>query len=295
MKILLTGSTGFIGKRVLKELLDRNYEVIVLSGSESKETNVIPSLDYKFNDNYFLENGCEDVEIIIHVGAWIPKETKVADDIELSLSNITSTKALITSKLPKLRKIIFLSTIDVYANVGEAIDENTLTNPSTMYGWSKLYCEKMIQSFCKQKNLSYEILRIGHVYGEGEEVYKKVMPTMIKQALQGNDLTIYGDGEAIRTFIYIDDVAKTIVNSINYDKSEIINVVGNEEITINELAEVIKEECDNKINIFHIDNNIKNRNLCFNNKKLMNTLIDSLTPFNEGIKKEIEYMKDILQ
>ena len=239
-----------------------------------------------------LENGCEDIEVLLHLGAWIPKTSASSNNLEKSYSNIANTRTLLNAKLPALRQIIYCSTIDVYENTDNKIDEKTITVPSTMYGWSKLYCEKMIQTFCEERAITFQILRIGHVYGEGEEKYRKVMPVMIENAIKRNGITIYGNGEPIRTFIYIEDVAKAIANALTLRKSDIINLVGNEAITINELAKEIQNNCGNNININHISTDRPNRNCIFDNSKLMNTLLQTLTPFEIGLKREIEYMKE---
>lgn len=293
MKVLITGASGFIGQRALKELKSRDIDVVALSSKKLDGIDTIESLDYAFNNNYLLNNGCEDVEVLLHIGAWTPKESKDANNVDKSLENITSTMALLKSNLPSLKKIVFASTLDVYIDTDKKINENTPTIPSTMYGWSKIYCENAIKNYCIENNVLFEILRIGHVYGEGEEVYKKVMPVMIKMALNNEDLNIYGNGKSLRTFIYIKDVANAIVNSLNLNESNIINIVGNEEISINSLANKIRELVNNDINIIHIKPNIKDRNICFDNKKLMTTLLDKLTPLDEGLNKEIAYMKGL--
>ena len=293
MKVLITGATGFIGHRVLEQLKLKKIDVIALSNSDGIEgIKTISSRHYQFDDNYLLKHGCEDIEILIHIGAWTPKTNASSNDLEKSYSNIANTRTLLKSKMPTLRQIIYCSTLDVYENTDSIIDERTITVPSTMYGWSKLYCEKMIRTFCANQAYTYQILRIGHVYGEGEEKYRKVMPVMIENAIRGNDLTIYGDGKAIRTFIYIEDVAKAIVNALMRTQSDIINIVGNEAITINELADAIKNNCGNNININHVSTDILNRNCIFDNSKLMHTLLQELTPFKVGLKKEMEYMKE---
>ena len=160
-----------------------------------------------------------------------------------------------------------------------------------MYGWSKLYCEQLVKTFCIQHNFCWEILRLGHVFGEGEEKFQKVIPTMIKKALAGDDITIYGDGEALRTFIYVRDVAKAIASSIKRDESDIINVVGSEPISINNLAEIILKMSDSKATITHIPSENKNRNLCFDNSKLKATLLEAVTSLDVGLENEMIYMK----
>ena len=297
MKILLTGATGFIGDKVLKKIIPKygKSSVIALSSNKIDGVKTILSKHYDFSENYLSENGCSDIDILMHIGAFAPKSSHDTNVIELNTGNITSTWMLLRSVLPNLKKIIYISTLDVYARCAGTLSENTDTIPSTLYGWSKLYCEQMVLNYCRENGLDYEILRLGHVYGEGEEKYRKVMPTMIENAIKGNDLTIYGDGKAIRSFIYIEDVVQAIVNSIELKTSEIINVVSNEPVTINRLAELIQAMADGGIRITHIQSNIPNVDYIFDNSKLRRYLLNSFTSLEDGLRHEYNYMKEKLK
>lgn len=299
MSILVTGTTGFIGSRVLQELLKRyKRQDIVIMSSRNLEPEDIAETRFLCAEGYVvapddLVNNYPDIDIIIHIGAFIPKSGTEADNIELSTGNIRNTESLLIAadKLSDLKKIIFTSTIDAYAATDDVLTEMTPTVPQTMYGWSKLYCEQMVKAFCASKGISHGILRLGHVYGEGEEKYRKVMPVMIKAAINQEEIKIYGDGEALRTFIYIDDVAKAIVRAIDFGDLDIINVVGNETVSINRLAEFIVELAGTEVKVVHIPSGIPNRNLVFDNGRLRGTLLDALTPLKDGLEREINYMK----
>lgn len=294
MKILMTGASGFIGKNVLKKLLPNN-DIVALTSQYIDGVNCIPSLNYSFDDGYLRGHGCEHVEVLLHVGAFIPKSSQEADDLELTTENIINTKKLLQSDLPGLKKIVLISTLDVYEYCKGVLSELTPAIPSTLYGWSKLYCEQLIKKYCEEKGLDCIILRLGHVYGEGEEKYRKVMPVMIKNAICGNDLVIYGDGEAIRSFIYIDDVALAITNSLKLKGFNIINIVGDEKTSINELAELIRSFSENNIAIVHNDNHQPNVDFVFDNSKLKQYLLQDLTLLKDGLRKEYNYMKRILK
>ena len=292
MKILVTGASGFVGSKVLKLLLDKydRNSIIVLSSQNIDVIETIDSKGYNFPKGYLKENGCKDIDVLLHMGAFTPKSTVNANEVDNSTSNINNTIRLIEG-LPKLKKIVFISTIDVYEDTTERISENTKTIPSTMYGWSKIYCEQAVKALCKQRNLTYEILRLGHVYGEGEEAYRKVMPLMIRNAIKGETLCIYGDGKAIRSYIYIEDVARAIVNSLELGESDIINIVGSESVSVEELALTIKKLSGNKVDINYIPTNIKNRDYIFDNSKLTQKLISDFIPFSEGIEREYKYLE----
>ena len=187
MKILITGATGFIGNNVLKKIVVKYSpeKVIALSSQNIAGIKTIPSKGYDFDKNYLKENGCYDVEVLMHIGSFTPKSLAHVDNMEETTMNIVNTQNLLKSDLPFLKKIVFISTIDVYAHISEPLTELTDTNPSGLYGWSKLYCEQLVLKHCIKNHLDYEILRLGHVYGEGEEKYQKAMPIMIKRAIEG--------------------------------------------------------------------------------------------------------------
>ena len=292
MKILITGTSGFIGGKTLEILKEqfKDDEIIALSSVETEGVKTVLHNNYNFDDNYLKENGCSDADVLIHIGAFIPKNSSDVNDIEKNNSNILNTQKLLFS-LNNLKKIIFISTVDVY-KTSIVTTENTEILPISLYGWSKLYCEKMIEQYALSKSIIFQILRLGHVFGPGEEKYKKILPLTINKVLNNELVEIWGDGEAIRTFIYIDDVAKAIINSIKLEASNTINIVGNEQITINQLVESIINISNKDIKTMHISTNIPNRNLIFDNSKLKELLLFNLVTFQEGLAEEYKYMKE---
>lgn len=293
MKILITGATGFIGNHVLQKLKQTTHEITVLSSQSVDGFQVINAQEYHFAPNYLLENGCQEIDTILHIGAYTPKKKPEANDATRCTSNITNTETLLLSALPSLRRFIFLSTLDVYGMSEGVLTESSPCSPLTLYGQSKYYCEKMIQAYFSNTSVIHPILRIGHVYGEGEEVYQKVMPTMIRQVISGENITIYGSGQARRTFIYVKDVADAILASLELADSSVINVVGSESISINQLAEQIRTSCSSNSVIQHLPSVIPEYDLLFDNTLLREKLLPNLTPFSEGLASEITYMKGL--
>ena len=297
MSILITGTSGFVGKRVIEQMrmCYSNEDIVTFSSSPTDGIKNVDSKNYDIDCNYLINSGCEEIETLIHIGAFTPKSGSEANDIKRSSSNIENTRRLLEAlaQTKSLKRIVYLSTLDVYKSTDDIISENTPVGPQTMYGWSKLYCEEMVKTFARENNILFCILRLGHVYGEGEEKYRKVMPVMIKSALKNEDINIYGDGEALRSFIYIDDVAKAVVNSLNLSSSDIINIVGNEAVSINDLAKKIIALSGKNIKVEHISTDSVNRNYLFDNSKLLNTLLDSLTPLETGLKREMDYLKKL--
>ncbi len=293
---MITGASGFVGKHLLYSLIQKygiGY-VLALTSKPINGVNFLLHNNYDFPDNFFLENGFENIEIIIHAGAFTPKNSNEANNISLCNSNIFTTEKVINSKLPRLKKIIYLSTLDVYG-IDDVITERSPVSPATLYGLSKFYCEKTIDLWCNKNNIDFLILRIGHVYGPGEESYQKLIPLSILKILNNQKLQIFGDGGKIRSYIYIDDVVQAIVNSIDCSNyNDIINVVSGNKISVIKLIDTIAKISNIAPLIESLPENLNDRNLIFDNSKMVDILKISETSFNEGIEKEFNYMRNLI-
>jgi nucleoside-diphosphate-sugar epimerase len=295
MKILLTGCSGFIGKALLKEAVKRHGQkniVVFTSSPVNENVKTIIHNGYKFAPTVFLDNGLDDVETLVHVGAFAPKDQIESNDILKCNSNIANTEKLLFASLPALKKIVFLSTLDVYP-AADLISEETGERPVSLYGYSKLYCEKMVTKFSEEHKLICQILRVGHVFGPGEEKYKKIIPVTISKLLNNKEIEIFGDGQAIRTFIYLYDVVESILNAIDLPQSEgIINVVGETQISIENLVKkLIKIHKNANVIINYNPVAVKNRDLIFDNHRLKEKLFNQFTPLDVGLREEYSYMK----
>lgn len=293
--ILLTGASGFLGTYLLSSLIEiyGQENIVALTSKPITKCKYILHNNYNFDEGYIMKCGFENIETIVHAGAFIPKSSSEGNDIIKSNSNITSTAKLLTSNLPKIKNIVFLSTIDVYG-YDNPISEETNLSPATLYGHSKLYCEYMISAWAAQKNVCHQILRIGHVYGEGEEKYKKIIPITMQRLLSKIPLQIYGEGKEIRSFIYISDVINAIINSLALKKFVgIINLVGEEKISIHNLLEKLILISGMSPEINKIQNENVSRDLSFNNSKMKEILGTPKVELMEGLNNEWNYMKNL--
>jgi UDP-glucose 4-epimerase len=292
--ILLTGASGFIGKKLLFKLSETfgKENVAALTSKPLEDFKYVLHHNYSFDADYLVSQGLGKVEILIHAGSYTPKSGADANDWGSCNSNIFTTDCLLKSTLPCLKKIIFLSTLDVYKEC-ELISEASLLQPISLYGHSKLYLEKLIESFANKNQLVHQILRVGHVYGPGEEAYKKVIPVTIGTIISGNRPVIRGSGKDLRSFIYIDDVTTAIMNAVSLEKyAGVINLAGSDQISIMQLVEKIISISGLSISpeIIKSPSDIQ-RNLVFDNSKMKSLLLSDETPLDEGLLKEWEYMQ----
>jgi UDP-glucose 4-epimerase len=289
--IAVTGTSGFIGSHLIEKLIRKfgNSQVIALTSKESQLYQCINHQDYTNFSNECLS--LKDARVIIHAGAFIPKNNNDANNAVLCNSNIASTFELLKHIDKNLDKFIFLSSIDVYQET-EVITEFTPIGMNSLYGISKIYCEKMVLDWGKENGVDVLVCRVGHVFGPGEEKYQKLIPETIKRVLKGINIEIWGSGEDLRAFVYVDDVVDSIIAAIDKKtESNIINVVGNDSLSIKEIVEAIIEVSQKSVNINYKEYNAKGRNLRFNNDTLKKELFTPKVAFKDGLLTEWLHIK----
>jgi UDP-glucose 4-epimerase len=295
--ILLTGASGFIGKHLLKSLINQygSSNILAFTSAPIKECPYLLHNNYKLSSDFFYKNNyATSIDTIIHAGAFIPKSAHEANDISACNSNIINTAALIENLPDTIQRLIFLSTIDVYAPTDFEINENSLVSPVSLYGQSKLYCEKMLEAWGKKNDKVVQILRIGHVYGPGEDAYKKIIPNTIRNIINKRPVQIWGSGNEIRSFIYVDDIIKTILESLKFkDNIGIVNIVSSQQITINALIEKLINIGRQVANIEMVQTKTAGINLIFNNSKMKELLLSSEILLDEGLFMEWQYMNEL--
>lgn len=293
MKVLITGASGFIGGHLLKAAIAAwgGDNVITFSSRSFVECHsiVYQGDGHGINDSDLVL--IADVEVLIHAGAYTPKSGAEINAIGPCNSNISFTEKLLALPFTSLRKTIYLSTLDVYGPE-ERISESSAVAPSGLYGWSKLYCERMIAAFSKQRNISYQILRIGHVYGPGEEKYAKFLPKAIASIQKGAEVELYGDGSELRSFIYIGDVIKAILAAVElHEDVGVINVAGGRALSIRSILDQLMALSEKRVDVLIREAGGPKRDFVFDTRKLKQYLLAEEIEFAVGLASEIAHVK----
>jgi UDP-glucose 4-epimerase len=293
VKLLISGASGFIGRRLVEAAI-REYgreNVIALSSRTHDlcETIVYDRRDFGVKDAD--RAGLETVDILIHAGAFTPKSGAEADSVEGSDGNRSFTEKLLAQPFKQLRKIFYLSTLDVYAPA-EVITESTPTVPASRYGRSKLDCEKMVEAFAAKTGIASQILRIGHVYGPGEEKYAKFLPAVIKNIVAGEPVELWGDGSELRSLIYIEDVVEAVLAAITQeDELGTINIVGGTAVSIRQLLDLVIGISGKEVEIVPRAQAGARRDLLFDNSKCKAHLLPQETDLLAGLRAEYEHVE----
>ena len=250
MNILVTGGAGFIGSHLVDGLIAEGHHVIIVDNlSTGSRKNLNPKAvfyeeDIRHTDALDRIFADEQVQIVFHEAAQtlVPYSMEhPKEDAELNIMGLIN--VLDMCRKYHVEKIIFSSSAAVYGdNLNVPLKEDQPLMPTSFYGLTKVTAEKYIQLYHDIFGLSYAILRYSNVYGERQGSHGEggVVYVFSKALAQGKDLTILGDGEQSRDFIYVKDVARANIKAMDAAvPSGIYNVSTAIETTINALKEIL--------------------------------------------------------
>lgn len=261
-QILITGGLGFVGSHFTKKLIIENFFPIIiddLSNANLKILKSFPKNSFIFvkaniNDKEKIMHRIENLspEILIHLAAihYIPyclKNLKETNKI-----NIVGTEtALEIAHAKGINKFIFSSSAAVYKPSDKEHKETSELLPIEVYGNTKLQAEKKIREYCPGKNIKYTILRLFNVYGPND-LTPHFIPSILKRIKKSNTVKA-GNLEAVRDYIYIDDLISVLLKIIKKGEmsNEIYNIGTGKGTTGNEIIKIIEKikGIDIKINI----------------------------------------------
>lgn len=250
--ILITGGAGFIGSHVCDLLIKNGYNVIIVdnlsSGFNSNLNKNAKFYNLDINsknlENVFKEN---KIDYVFHFAAQASVSFSTNNPTEDATENILgSINVLKFSKKYEIKKFITISTAAVYGLPEYLpVDEEHPVTCLSFYGLSKLTMEKYTQLF----GLDYIIFRFANVYGPRQSAHGEagVVAIFADKMKNNEEITINGDGEQTRDFVYVEDIAKICIAAIQSDvKNEIINVSTAQAISINRLFSVMSTKYNYK-------------------------------------------------
>lgn len=296
--ILITGANGFIGSHMVTRLSKiARVKLLLLSRVERQSTQKnITWLKADLNQltpDYWRSFGINSVNYIFHLGAFTPKTSAEANRIDPIISdNISGTRALLKSLPGTPEKLIFTSTLDVYAQPknNEILSESSWINPSALYGSSKLFCESLASTWSAEVGCDCSILRYGHIYGPGEDQYGKLIPVVIRTLLAGQSPAIYGDGSALRDYLYVGDAVEASIRAALMKGSlGPVNIVRGESVMLKEIVQILISLVGNNIKMNLLPDKPNGNSLRFDNR-LMSELLGSwsMTRLEDGLAAEVD-------
>jgi UDP-glucose 4-epimerase len=262
MKCLVLGGDGFIGSHLVDDLLDKGHEIRVFSrfhdGKSFNLEHLRSEIEF-FPGNFLnladLEEALKGIDYVFHMISTSTPASTMGDPLLDIDTNIRGTVNLLELCVEsKIKKIIFPSSGGtIYGETEqENISEDTNTNPICPYGISKLAIEKYLDYFHKLHGLDYLIFRISNPYGERQNMTgnQGVIPIFLNLIRQNKPITIFGDGNSIRDYIYVKDVTGFMADASFMDtKHKMYNLGSGVGQSLNELVDVMKDICERNIKI----------------------------------------------
>jgi UDP-glucose 4-epimerase len=255
MKVLITGVAGLLGSRLADWIIENKPEVDVigvddLSGGYLENINPKVELWQMNLVEHPIENIFEfhKIDYVFHFAAYAAEGLSPFIRCYNYDNNLKATAKIVNECIKHdVKRLVFTSTLAVYGHGnGGIFDETQQQSPIDPYGVAKYGCEMDIQIAGEQHGLDWCIIRPHNVYGVKQNIwdkYRNVLGIWMYQHLNGEDMTIFGDGEQTRAFSFIDDSLEPLWNSaVRKEASkEIINLGGIEEISIKEASTILRE------------------------------------------------------
>ena len=246
MRFLVTGGAGFIGSHIAKMLVDKGDVVVFDNLSVGAKENVPMGCKLIVEDirnRVKLSEAMKDVDVVFHNAAFVSIRGSFERlREELDINCLGTLNVLETASDQGVKKVIFASSMAVYGEPKRLpVDESHPLNPVSPYGLSKLRGELYCRIFDENQGLKSVILRYFNTYGIGQtpSPYVGVITTFINQALSKKPLTVFGDGNQTRDFVWVEDVARANVSAAFSNVSGTFNIGRGAEFSINQLADMI--------------------------------------------------------
>jgi UDP-glucose 4-epimerase len=260
MNVLITGGAGFIGSHLTERLVDRGDHVTIIDDLSTGSVHNIQHLKGTQKFDYFLDSVTNQrlmaelidaADIVYHLAAAVGVRLIVESPTHTMETNIRGTEVVLELAAKKKKRVLITSTSEVYGkrnHVPFRENDDLVLGPPDKGRWSYA-CSKAIDEFLavaywKEKRVPTVIARLFNVVGPRQTGrYGMVIPSLIKQALTGRDMTVHGDGNQTRCFTYISDAVSALIALAEHPDTngEVYNIGSTEEVSILALANKIRE------------------------------------------------------
>jgi UDP-glucose 4-epimerase len=271
MRALITGGAGFIGSHLAERCLMEGWKVVVLddlsTGSLANTVHLKERTDFQFafgsvTDRPLLAELIEGSDVVYHLAAAVGVRLIVENPVRTMTTNVHGTEAVLAAAERARVPVFIASTSEVYGK-STAIpfreDADLVLGATTKARWSyaasKALDEFLGIAYWNHNGVPATIVRFFNTVGPRQSGrYGMVLPTFVRQAIRGDVITVFGDGEQRRCFSYVGDVVEALIRLARAPgiSGEVINIGNDREITMNELAVLVKAIANSNSPITHI-------------------------------------------
>lgn len=254
--ILITGGAGFIGSHLCDALLAKGYAVRILDDlSTGKRDNLqlgnprLELIEGDVADAALVERAAAGCRAVVHLAAVASVQASVEDPVKTHQSNFIGTLNVAEAmRVHGVRRVLFASSAAVYGNngEGESIAEDTPKAPLTPYAVDKLASEQYLDFYRRQHGLEPVVFRFFNIFGPRQDPsspYSGVISIFSERAVQGLPITVFGDGEQTRDFLYVGDLVQVMVQALEQTQVEegAVNVGLNQATSLNQMLKALEQ------------------------------------------------------
>ena len=271
MRYLITGGAGFIGSHLAERLLAMGETVSVIDDLSTGSMDNIAHLRgtprfqhviASITEKSLLAEMVDEADVVVHLAAAVGVRLIVESPVRTIETNVRGTELVLDLANKKKKRVLIASTSEVYGKsnrVPFSEEDDLLLGAPTKGRWSYA-CSKAIDEFLaiaywREKKLPVTIVRLFNTVGPRQTGrYGMVIPSLVKQALMGQPLTVFGDGEQSRCFGHVRDVVEALIALVQASEAvgEIFNVGSDHEITINAFAALVCEMTESRAPVVHV-------------------------------------------
>ncbi len=265
--ILITGGAGFIGSHLCDALLDLGYAVRVLDDlSTGKRSNLqldhpnLQLIEGDVADAALVTNAASGCRAVVHLAAVASVQASVEDPVKTHQSNFIGTLNVCEAmRVNGIRRVLFASSAAVYGNNGESqsVHEDVSKAPLTPYAVDKLAGEQYLDFYRRQHDLEPVVFRFFNIFGPRQDPsspYSGVISIFCERALSGKPITLFGDGEQTRDFVYVGDLVSVMVQALEKAQVEegAVNIGLNRATSLNQLLDALRSVVGDLPPISHV-------------------------------------------
>ncbi len=303
--ILFIGGAGFIGSNIIRWLDKEKFRVVVIEPRGAYLGRLdgmdVDLLEGSLCNIELVKEVIEqqDIQIVVHlVSTLIPGSTYEDYKKEYKDVIFPSIELMELCAQKGIRFVYFSSGGTVYGNRNDVLPftETDAMNPISYYGWSKQMMENSIQFMHRTVGLDYLVVRPSNPYGHGQNLYGKqgLVAVAMGKLLRNEEIEVWGDGSAVRDYIYVDDLANIVVKLIDENvHNTTLNIGSGRGYSVNDVLAFLKIVSGKELKIVYKNPRpVDVSSMVLDTTRLKNVISYELTPFMDGIKKYYEEVRE---
>jgi UDP-glucose 4-epimerase len=266
MRTLITGGAGFIGSHLAEHLLARGDEVRVVDDLSTGRVENVPAgatlVEGSVLDAGLVRSLVADADLVFHLAAAVGVRLVLEAPVETIETNVEGARVVLDAAARAGVRCVFASSSEVYGKSerlpfreGDPLLLGATSEPRWSYACSKAMGEWLALAHAREHGLPVTIVRFFNVVGPKQRGrYGMVLPNLVRQALAGEELTVFGDGSQTRCFLHVDDAVEAVLALAGEERAlgGVFNVGGTREISIDALAQLVRRELSSSSRIVHM-------------------------------------------